>query len=241
MIPKVTIYDLYKDVFKRSTLIAIPNMSELLQVPDSEFSKWEIFSQIVKEALKVFEYAYPLGRIQKLYIEVEYNSRKAKYFDNFTAYLDNLIDEDDIVLPIASCQGLAYNGYVNSQYPLRNFRFENGEFTDFWYPTQVYYANCLCKRPLIEDYVRKEGTEHQMPTDKCAVYFLRMDLDNQYTIFRDQVFIELCRYITTIKKNFGLANMPIELFQGLEEDYNNTKSKNEQIYQQALRSSPWIL
>jgi hypothetical protein len=94
---------------------------------------------------------------------------------------------------------------------------------------------------LIEDYIRKEGTEHQMPTDKCAVYFLRKDLDNQYTIFRDQVFIELCRYIMNIKKNFGLANMPIELFQGLEEDYNNTKSKNEQIYQQALRSSPWIL
>jgi hypothetical protein len=37
-----------------------------------------------------------------------------------------------------------------------------------------------------------------------------------------------------------LQNMPIELFQGLEEDYNNMRSNIDNIYQQAMPSAYWM-
>jgi len=241
MIPKTTIEYLYKDTFKRSTLIAIPNISELLVVPNSEFSKWEIFVQIIREALNNWEYYYPLYRTQRIYIEVDSVSRKAKYFPNFEAYLKGILDEENVTLEIMSCQGLAYNGYVNSQYPLRNFRFENGEFLDFWYTTNNYWGNCLCKHPLIEDYLRADGKQCTGLTDNCCIYYMSPNQDNQFKIFRDQVYVELCRYLMNIKKNFNLQNMPVELFQGLEEDFNKVDGDLQNKYQQAFKSSPWII
>jgi len=246
MVPKITLKELYKDVFRRSTLVSIPDLSELLQVPNSEFSKWEIFFTIVKDALNAYEFHYPLCKIQKVFIEVNPLSRIGRYNPNFGAYLNGVLSEDDITLEIASCQGLAYNGYINSQWPLRNFRFENGEFSDFWYTSGLYWANCICKRPLIEDYVRTEdskgeGCKEAEPTDKCAIYFMKKDLDTQYVIFRDQVYLEVCRYLIDIKKNFNLSNMPIELFQGLEEDFNRIDNKLQNIYQQAHKSSYWLI
>lgn len=221
-------------------------MSELLQVPDSEFSRWEVFYTIVRDALNTYEYYYPLCRIQKVFIEVDSISRRGKYYPNFEAYLNNALDEDDITLEIASCQGLAYNGYVNTQWPLRNFRFENGEFSDFWYTQGTYWANCICKRPFPEDFIRTreskgDGQKEAEPADNCAIFFMKSNQDTQYTIFRDQVYCEVCRYIMNIRKNFALSNMPIELFQGLEEDFNRIDSKLQNIYQQAHKSSYWLV
>jgi hypothetical protein len=241
MIPKTTIEYLYKDTFKRSTLIAIPNISELLVVPHSEFSKWEIFCQIVREALNKWEYYYPLERVQKIYIEVDYSSRIGKYFPNFESYLKGILDEDSITLEIMSCQGLAFNGYVNSQYPLRNFRFVNNQFTDMWYSTQVYWGNCLCKHPLVEDYLRVDGKQCTGFTDNCCIYFMSPNQDNTFTMFRDQVYVELCRYLVNIKQNFNLQNMPVDLFQGLENDFNRVDSELQNKYQQAYKGSGFLI
>lgn len=246
MIPKVMLTDIYKDTFRRSSLISIPNMSELLQVPNSEFSRWEIFYTIVRDSLNTFEYYYPLARIQKVFLEVDSISRRAKYSPNFGAYLNGVLDEDDITLEIASCQGLAYNGYVNTQWPLRNFRFDNGVFSDFWYSQGTYWANCICKRPFPEIFIRSEKSKGQgqgeaYPDDKCAIYFMQQNIDSTYTIFRDQVYCEVCRYVMNIRKNFALPNMPIELFQGLEEDFNRVDGKLQNIYQQAHKSSYWLI
>lgn len=237
---KVTLTRLYEDVFARSTLVAIPNLERLLTVKNAKFSPWEVFFSIVKDALNKFEYYYMLVRSQKVYIEVDAISRRASYADNWEAYMKGMIDEYSITLPMASCNGLAYSSYVDSMYPLRNFRYENGEFSNFWYSTGVYWANCNCHRPLVADYIRDEHASGKYPTDKCAVYFMREGLDSTWNIFRDEVYLQTCRYLMGIKKNFPLANLPIELFNGIEEDFNRMQSDQTQIYQQALKAAAWI-
>lgn len=237
MIPKVTLKELYKDTFRRSTLISIPNLTEFFEIEGSNYTSWEVFYGIVRDALQKFEYHYPYNYIQKLYIEVNLNKRTGMIFDNFKAYLDGIVCEDQLTIIPASVQGLALNGFTASIYPLRNFRYEPPMFTDFWYSSRVYFANTLINRPLFEEY--DEASKE--PTERCAVYFMSKDVGSQYKIFRDQLYVELCRYIMNMKKNMQLTNMPIELFLGLEEDFQRIESQLENIYQQSLTSSPWLI
>lgn len=237
MINKVTLMDLYKDTFRRSTLIAIPNLSELLVVNDSEFTKWEIFYSIIRDALKTFEYYYPLCLTQKIWIEIDSNTRKGYINGNFEAYLKGIVTEEQICIMPAAIIGMSTSFYTASTYPLRNFRYNPPEISDCWYSSNTYYINSICKRPFIEEYDKVSGE----PTDKCAVYYLNKDGDNQYSIFRDEIYLQVCRYLFNLKKNMMLQNMPIELFQGLEEDFNRLEPKQDQIYQNALTHSYWLI
>lgn len=229
--------DLYKDTFRRSTLIAIPNLSELLVVNDSEFTKWEIFYSIIRDALKTFEYYYPLCLTQKIWIEIDSNTRKGYINGNFEAYLKGIVTEEQICIMPAAIIGMSTSFYTASTYPLRNFRYNPPEISDCWYSSNTYYINSICKRPFIEEYDKVSGE----PTDKCAVYYLNKDGDNQYSIFRDEIYLQVCRYLFNLKKNMMLQNMPIELFQGLEEDFNRLEPKQDQIYQNALTHNYWLI
>lgn len=234
---KVTLRQLYRDTFRRSTLVSIPNLNELFEVPGSEFTKWEIFYGVVRDALKEFEYYYPYCDVQKIWLEVDSKTRKVKVNSNFEAYLDGKITEDQICLVPSSVEAISNSYYTISTYPLRAFKYQTGEFSDFWYSSNVYYVLGTYKRPFFEEYneVNKE------PTDRCAIYYLSRDLDSDYSIFRDELYVQVCRFLTVEKKNMMLQNMPIELFQGLEEDAQNVKSELQNRYQNAANSAHWLI
>ena len=237
MIPKVTLKDLYKDTFRRSALIAIPNISEMLEVDSSAFHKWEIFYTIVKDALKDFEYHYPLSIVQRTWIDVDSQTRVATLTDNFEGYLNGILSEDQIFILPSDVVSISTSYYTVSTYPLRNFIYVPPRLTEMWYGSGVYFTNCVCRRPFFEEYdpVTLE------PTDRCAVYYLCKDSNTEYNIFRDEVFCKLGRYLLNVKKNMMLQGMPIELFGGLEEEVQKIEGKLENIYQSALTSSNWII
>jgi hypothetical protein len=237
VINRVTLKQLYKDIFRRSALLAIPNCSELLDVPNNEFTKWEIFYSIVRDALKTYEYYYPLCLIQKAYIEVDSQSRKAFLIDNFKAYLKSIVDESQILVIPSAIVGISTSYYTASTYPMREFRYNPPEITDCWYSSNTYYMNTICKRPFIEEYEEVSGD----PTDNCAVFYMSRDTDSMYTIFANEVYLQMCRYLLNIKKNMNLQNMPIDLFNGLEEDFQRMQSDQQNIYSQAMPSAYWIL
>jgi hypothetical protein len=234
---KVTLKELYRDTFRRSALISIPHLNDLFEVPGSEFTKWEVFYNIVRDALKEFEYYYPYTDVMKIWIEVDSKTRKAKITDNFKAYLDGKISEDQICLVPSSVAAISNSFYTISTYPLRAFKYQTGEFSDFWYSSNLYYVLGTYKRPFIEEYdpVSKE------PVDRCAVYYMNKDKDSLYSMFRDEVYIQVCRFLLVQKKNMMLQNMPIELFQGIEEDSQNVKSELQSKYQNASSSAYWII
>jgi hypothetical protein len=237
MINKVTLTEFYKDTFRRSTLISIPNLSDFFDIPDSPYTKWEVFYGIVRDALQTFEYYYPLNLIQQIYLEVDQSNRIAKVTGNFPSFIKGIIDEDQIVIVPSSVQGIGCNGYTSIGYPLRNFRYEPPEFRDFWYCTGKYWVNSLCNRPIYEEY--NEVTKD--PTDNCAVYYMTKDVGSEYKVFRDQLYVEVCRYILNMKKNMSLGNLPIDLFQGLEEDMQDVKGKLDNTYQSALTNGAWLV
>lgn len=231
---KVELKTLYKDLTRRSTLIAIPSVVDILEVPNGEHSKWEIMYSIIRDSLQTFERYYPMFLIQKLHIVVDpITSRSRRIVNNFNQYLKGEITEDEIqitpeaVLTIGNTNG--FSGYDSPSY-------EGGYFFNSYIQTGVYYAETICKRPFPEDFdeVTKE------PTEKCAVYYMSRDLDSVYSIFNDEIYLNFCRYIISIKKNIYLQGLPIELFQGLEEDYNRLDNQQQNIYMSALTSSYWL-
>lgn len=232
---KVTITELIADTFKRSTLIAIPSLTELFELNDT-YTKYEVFFSIVQTALQQFERYYPLYTESKIFIEPD--EYKQFYFkDNFKAYLDGKIDENTINLIPTAITGISRTSYMASSYVLRTFRYDPPKLTDFWYSANVYWVKMITNRPLFEEY--DEVTEK--PTDRCAIYYMTKDVGSQYKVFRDELYCQVCRYIINIKKNMGLQNMPIELFQGLEDDYQKVSSELENHYMNSLTSGQYII
>jgi hypothetical protein len=236
MVPKVLIRDLYNLTFRRSTLITIPEINDFFEF-NEKFSGWQVFSGIVQDALDKYQYYYPLHRQQRVFLDVDINTRHARIFDNFEGYLEGKVGEDQIVLIPNAVMGLAMNAFTASGYPLRNFRYETGLFTDVAYARGIWWMDCICNYPLIEDY----DIASKEPTDKCAIYFMEGGRDSRFKILKDQVYVELVRYISNMRKNMMLTNLPVEFFQGLEEDAQRVTSDLERIYEQALTSSAWLL
>lgn len=235
---KVELKTLYKDLSRRSTLVAIPKVVDILDVPGGEHTKWEIMYSIVRDSLQNFERYYPLNLLQKLHIVLDPITSRSNYIvNNFDQYLKGEIQEEDIqITPEAVYSVGSSRGYYGYSTPSFRPKYEGGYFIDLSLQTGVYYAETVCKRPFPEVYDEVTGE----PTEKCAIYFMTRDLDSTYSIFNDEMYLNFCRYIISIKKNIFLQGMPIELFQGLEEDYNRIDNQLQNTYMSALTSSYWL-
>lgn len=232
---KVLLSDIEKETFKRTTLIAIPNLSELLSLNDN-FTAKEVFFSIVKLAIQRYQNYFPLALMQKVYI-VPTPSGEYDFIDNFDAYIAGKISEDDINLIPNAVLGFTTNYYTNFSQMIRLFRYPYPpHMTDFGYSAGRYYVRTLCDHPIWEDYnpITKDYT------DKCAIYFFTKN-GPRWKIFFDEVYLQLCRYLINLKKNMDMPNMPIQMFQGLEEDFNNLNASQDQLYQQNLGTGDWMI
>lgn len=237
MIPKINLKDLFHITMRRSTLITIPRLSEFFEF-NNEFGPWEVFYQIVRDALDKFELYYPLFRVQKVYLVVDESRRMSSVVNrgNFEEYLKGKIFEDQLFLRPESVIGLSLNSTVGSIYPLRDYKYEDGVFTDFWYNTGLYWMASICKRPFPEHF-----SDSHEPLDTCSVYFMEKDADAKFKYFKDQVYVELCHYLWNMKMNMQLQNLPIDIFQGLQDDSQKVQSELDRVYDNALTASPWLM
>lgn len=233
-IPKVTLKQLYDDVFMRSSLIAIPYLEDFFEMPDSKYTKWQIFFSIVRNALRKFEQYNPAIIRQRTFLQFE--NGQCKLFDNFQAYLDGKIDAKNIMILPSMVTALAFTPYTCDETITRKFTYHDGVLSGL-YSSGYYYIHSICNRPLIEDY--NEITDE--PTEKCAVYYMKRGSNSEYRMFEDQVYVELCRYIISMKRNLTLMQLPVDIFAGLEQDYAEVKAELDQKYQTSLTNSAWMV
>lgn len=235
MIPYISLKELWTITMRRSSLITIPRLMDFFKF-NNEIGPWEVWYSIVRDAVDRYQYHYPLYRVQRTYLIVDETHRTAHLEDNFQDYLNDIITEDQIFLYPASVVGLSMNAQLSSIFPLRDYKYESGEFTDLWYTTGQYWMACLCHYPMPEDF-----TEKGDPGPHCNVYFIKKDAGARFKIFKDQLYVELCRYIWNMRQNMQLQNLPIDVFQGLQDDSQRVQADLDKIYDSAVTSSPWIL
>lgn len=217
-----------RETFMRSTLIAIPNLNSLLELND-EFSADEVFASIVRLALKEFEKYFPYCLLQKVYITPDV-SGCFDFIDNFEAYIQGKISEDQINLIPTTVMGFSTNHYTNFSEVIRQFRYPHPpRLTDFPFSAGIYYVRTLVNRPLYEEYT--EESNRRKFSDKAGLYYT-VNKGPEWAILFDEIYLQLCRYLIEMKKNMTMPNLPIELFQGLEEDYGKLEASQSQIYQQ---------
>ena len=223
MIPRTRLVDLYDDVVKQTSLMAIKDPARLLTVSNSSFTKWQVFFSIVRKAARVWNQYNPLNRNQKLYLNPN-NDYECDVIDNFEDAIrrpDKYTDDIVVVMP-TSVNGVSRMPLFRRCILMKNFSYDRGKFTGFFYGPGLYYAPCKCQYPLIEEYdeVTKE------PTDLCGIYFLDPKRSgNEYNMFILQVFVCFCEYIRDEKENFSLQDLPVDFFGGLL----NASQRDQQI------------
>ena len=176
-------------------------------------------SVALRKALEEHEKVCPLYRRSRIFI----NSDSFKFVDNFQAFLDCIITEDYLTLiPKATPYSLASSmlhtrrSWIYDKPLMKNVY--NVGLVDCDYIT--YYPKVL-----------KEDKESKDFTEDSAIYF--MDIDgskSEDVIFKDQFYYQLLTYLKGIKNNLRYPDMPIELMQGIDEEYQILQSKLQEFY-----------
>lgn len=83
---KTTLWELYERTFRKSALLAIPEVAELLETPNSAYTKYQIFFSIVRSALQKFDKYAPGQRIQHVAVLPD-NTRTAKIVSDFKEFI----------------------------------------------------------------------------------------------------------------------------------------------------------
>lgn len=228
---KILLSDLKTKIFKRSALIPIIGLSEILEL-NEEFSGDEIFTEIVRKSLANFEYFHPLILEMKIYYtEQDIDSAERpmyyKMVDNFNCYLDGRLSEDQIILVPNSVNGIRVQGsYTTVGSYFRQTDYDRPYLQLAW-STGKYVVRGLCNRPIVEDY-----NPDKSYSDKSSIYWMSFD-GVKGKIFLDQVLCDTLDYVRNLKSNISLPNFPAEIFGAADIAYQQTKMELDQYYLQS--------
>lgn len=227
---KIYLNDLKVKLFKRTALIPILGLTEILDLNDY-LSGDEVLAELFRKSLANFELYHPLILEMNVYFDPSLPSGREGYFEmrsNFQAYLDGKLTESQIMLIPNSINGIRVTGaYSSSGNYFRAGDYEKPYIQLPMYAAGTYVVRALCSRPVVESY-----TPDRKFDDKAAIYW--MDYDGVLgKIFLDQVLVDLLEYIRNLKGNFNLPNFPVDMFSAVDIAYQQAKQELDQYYLQS--------
>lgn len=233
---KFKLTDLKRQLFIRSSLLAISDLDEILGMNDV-ISADQVLFEIINKALREFESCYPLVLEMKLNRDQMGTCYGMEGFyeikSNFTLYLDCVISEDQIVLVPNSTPQYRVMG---SWPTFGNYVY----FTEYRRPyiflqdvpqTQQFYLRGICSRPIIPDYLPNKSFNPD--SQKAAVYWM-----NEREGFRTNLFIDLCMthlldYIRQLKASINLPTMSVDVFSNVDSAYQELRGRCDQTILQS--------
>lgn len=227
---KVYLADLKEKIFKRTALIPILGLSEILGL-NKYLSGDEIMAEIFRKSLSNFELYHPLILEMTVYFDINKPSGRKGYYEftsNFQTYLDGKLDEDQIILVPNSINGIRITGaYSSAGNYFRCGDYEKPYIQLPMVASGTYVVRALCSRPLVESY-----TPDRLFDEKAAIYW--MDYNGVIgKVFLDQVLCDLLEYIRNLKGNFNLPNFPVDMFSAVDIAYQQCKQDLDQYYLQS--------
>lgn len=225
---KILLKDLKSRVFKRSALIPIMGLDEILNL-NPDISGDEIFTEIVRVSLGTFEYHHPLIIDIPIFYQEDCEERQGyhKMVDNFNVYLDGRLDENQISLIPNSVNGVkVVGGYTTpgSYYRVTDY---DRPYVQIAWSTGAYMVRSICNRPLIESY-----TPDKKLDDNAAIYYMSFS-GVKGNIFINQVLCDVLDYIRSLKSNFILPNFPVDILSAADGAYQQKKMELDQYYLQS--------
>lgn len=225
---KILLSELKDIVFRRSSLIPIIGLEEVLELND-KYSGDEIFTEIVKESLNSYEYYHPLILDMNIYY-LEDSSERPMYYkmvDNFNCYLNNQLAEDQIILVPNSVNGIRTQGSYNTVGSYFRHTDYDRPYLQIAWSTGRYVVRGLCSRPVVEKY-----NPDKSYSNDSALYWMSFD-GVKGKVFIDQVLCNTLDYVRSLKANLSLPNFPADVFGAADIAYQQKKMELDQYYLQS--------
>lgn len=221
--------DIKKKLFIRSALLSLNSLDELLGLNDY-LSADEILLEIIKQALREFEKTCPLVIDMKInrnqmctcagldgYCEIK---------SNFTLFLDNIIDEGQIILvpnsiPMWRIGTVSYPTAGNYTY-----------FSDYRRPyvfmgdvpnVDPLYIRGICSRPIIPDFLTDKSFNEN--SNKAGIYWLNIEEGARGVFFMNLCMVQLLDFIRQMKASLQLPNVSIDILNNVDSKYLELKSE----------------
>jgi hypothetical protein len=230
---KVLLSKLKLDLFKRSTLIGVPNLDDLLSVNDVVKPN-EIFFELIKNALLDYEHWQPLTLTQKTYLDPDTLSRQVTLVSNMEAYLEGIVTESQLNLVPNSIVKIGYGNFMGSANGYRRFDYNNPPYLkEFWLSAGTYQLVGVFSYPIIEKYTDESKTEFH---DQSAIYHMRYNAGQIYKKFYDLCFLTILRYVVTMKMNLNITGLPIDIFSGIEAEVQRLGSELDSYFTNSTSS-----
>lgn len=209
------------DIIKRSILelasIGITGIYDILSVEDSDLSYdgFEVINGILLDTYDRFEYLEPLV----LQIRCNISSNRFEFIDNFDRYIDGSLQEEYIELIPRVVLSLS-NQLIGS---LKGIKYQ---------PPHLYSNirgcctfNCIVNRPIK---IERSGNKY---SDSSRIYYLGEYNKPQLVRFRNLFLLNLSKHLIRLNENLQHPNLPIEVFQGLNNLVSDLTSKVENDFE----------
>lgn len=216
-IPKLPIKDLIDDTIMQSAILALIDFRDLISV-NPNFTYTKVMKKLVIQALEKFEKVCPLFKRSKCYFQ----GNDYEFVDNFKAFIDGTVTEEFANLLPRS----VYNIDTSLLHTRRSWRYDRPIMRGT-YNMGLVYVDYLASYP----WVMEENEEKNDFTDDSCIYYIPLYGGNsQDAAFKKQFYYEVLTYMKAIKNNLRYPDMPIELMQGIDEEYQIIQQELVEFY-----------
>lgn len=217
-IPRMYINDLIKDTILQSSILAFIDFQELMVV-NNNFSYFDVMSRLVRLALEQHEKVCPLFKRSSIFI----NGNTYEFRDTFHAFLDGKITENYATLiPKVSPHALD----TSLLHTRRAWTYNKPVMSNVYNLGQVE-IDYIASYPVI----MKEDKENKTFTKDSAIYYIPMYQGTSAdSMFKRQFYYQVLVYLKGVKNNLRYPDMPLELLQGIDEDYQILQGELTEFY-----------
>src|SRR5690349_13468186 len=211
-IEKLLISELKDRIRKRSMLIQVPQLFDLFGI-NNYMSSDEVLAINIENALEQFEYYNPL--IRHFNVNALFGTDgKYTFINNFQGYINGLVPENQIELIPNSIIGFTKGpNYVANSY-VRDFNYDRPDLSNYGVASGQYLVKGIYNRPYD---ITLDSSKNIV--DTSAIYFMASSNTTDTLRFTDQCLKTIIDYILQMKKNMEMPNMPVSLFNGVEDAY----------------------
>ena len=220
-IPHIKIKDLIKDMLLQSSLLAFVDFKDIM-LANPNFSYYEVMSRLVRLALEAHEAVCPLYKRSRIFI----NGSTYTFRDNFDAFLDCKIKEDFVTLIPKTTP---YNVDTSLLHTRRSWLYEKPVLKNV-YNLGVIDIDYITNYPVR----MKESPETKDFTDDSAIYYMDMyGAKTEDAKFKRQFYLQVITFLKGVKNNLRYPDMPMELLQGIEEEYQYVSQELQEFYRKS--------
>ena len=221
IIPYVTLNTIMDDAMRIMSAIGVYRVDDLFAI-DPDYPPQHTKRTIIERSNATVSRHFPLYYIQRIHVV---NGRYT-FVDNFQDYINNVIQPHEVTLIPDAVVSISPTPMITPKFGTYKFIYQPPTLVTMYPITITAYAKTLCKYKLYYD---------NNNIDNDAVYF--MDKNTPvYDIFIKQVVMDIAYFISNLKNNYQLTELPIEVFAALENIQSELRTELETLYNENPRN-----